>query len=134
MRWQEICESSDQWYPITQLLEIYPEFNETQNLPNAVKWMSGISIDQCEVKLSVESIEIFRDQIDDMVEDFTAYPKERSRMKRIMVSLKEGERALPVFVDANDPTHHIIEGRHRVVAFDQLGMTKVIVARIRAME
>lgn len=131
MRWEQIVESRDAWYPATELLRIYPEFNQTHDLQKAVKWMSGVVLQECEVNITIESIELFRSQIIEMVETYPAYPKDRARMKKIMHDIKAGERALPVFVEAADPSNFIIEGRHRIVAFDQLGMKRVIVARLR---
>lgn len=134
MRWQEIVESEDQWYPAEEILTIYPELNHAQNLLKSVKWMSGVSLDQCEVRFSVESIEIFRKQIDDMMESYLTYPKDKSRMKKILLDLKSGHRALPVFVQEGDSTNFIIEGHHRIVAFDQMNMTKIIVGHLRVMQ
>lgn len=131
MRWIEITESTTQWYPAEQILSVYPELNDTRDLHKAVKWMQGVSLEECEVQISVEDINIFRKQIDEMIESYPAYPNDRKRMKKIMHDLQEGARALPVFVEADDPNNFIIEGRHRIVAFDQLGMKKVIVARLR---
>ena len=134
MRWQEIVESEEQWYPAEEILRIYPELNHAQNLLKSVKWMSGVSLDQCEVRFSVESIEIFRKQIDDMMESYFTYLKDKSRMKKILLDLKSGARALPVFVQEGDASNFIIEGQHRVVAFDQLNMTKVMVGHLRVIQ
>lgn len=134
MRWSQIVESTDGWYPAEEILQIYPELNHAQNLLKSVKWMSGASLDQFEVQFSVESIEMFRSQIDEMVESYNTYLKDKSRMKKILLDLKGGHRALPVFIEYGDPTNFIIEGRHRIVAFDQLGMPKVMVGRLRRCE
>lgn len=131
MRWQEIFESQSQWYQASEILDAYPELIRTGDLQKSVKWMQGVDLHDCEIQLTVESIEIFRKQITEMIESYPAYPKDRARMKKIMQEIKEGERALPVFVEYGDPQNFIIEGRHRIVAFDQLGMKKVIVARLR---
>ena len=131
MRWMEIVESQSQWYPAEQILSVYPELRQTGDLQKSVKWMSGASLDSCEISISIQSIEVFRKQIDEMTASYTAFPKDRARMKKIMQDIKDGARALPVFVEADDEHMFIIEGRHRVVAFDQLKMKKVIVASLR---
>lgn len=131
MRWQEIVESKETWFTASDIYRVYPELKQRKDLEHAVKWFSGVSPDECEFSLSLESIETFRSQIDEMVASYPTFPKERARTKKIASEIKNGERALPVFVEYGDDRNFIIEGRHRIVAFDQLGMKKAIVCWVK---
>lgn len=56
---------------------------------------------------------------------YAAFPAEARRTRRIANLLRQGEPARPVYVEENDPHLFVLEGRHRIVAFDDCGHTEV---------
>jgi hypothetical protein len=59
----------------------------------------------------------FEHQVLDMINSYSHFPKDKARTQKILKELQAGGKPKPIFVEANDPTHFILEGRHRIVAF-----------------
>jgi len=65
---------------------------------------------------------VFEHQVLEMIDSYKHFPKDKERTKKIMNIVRAGGKPQPVFVEANDPSHFILEGRHRIVAFFLLDM------------
>ncbi len=71
------------------------------------------------------SIDAFTQHIASCRASYPNFPKEEKRMRKILRQLQKGEPAFPVFVEDGDPHRFILEGRHRIVAFKEYGLTTV---------
>lgn len=87
-----------------------------------------------EVEIRMEPIEKFDKQIDEMIATYEEFPKDRRRTEVVLKKLKAGCRPLPLWVEAEDAANFVMEGRHRMAAFKQLGMRSVPIARIRRVD
>ena len=63
-----------------------------------------------------------------MLGTYDEFPEDEARTRKILKALQSGEPVLPVFVEDGDTTHFIMEGRHRIVAFIQSGLSEIPVA------
>lgn len=65
---------------------------------------------------------VFESQVLEMINNFHESPNDKRRIEAIFKLIKSGQKPQPVFVEAGDPSHFIMEGRHRIVAFFLLKM------------
>lgn len=93
------------------------------------RWMKS-DINNLNFDLTHEPIYKFIEQINQMHNTYPDFPKEKARTDKIVKLLKNGAPALPIYVEKNDPQRFIMEGRHRIVAFYLLGMTKIPVSYV----
>lgn len=100
-----------------------------QDLESVAEWL-GTTVDQLEVTKSPEPIDRFLNQIKEMYASYDEFPEDADRTNRIVQLIKGGEKPLPIYVEADDPSLFVMEGRHRMVAFWLLGMKKIPVARV----
>lgn len=78
----------------------------------------------------LEPWDAYRKQAEEMLATLDQFPADRSRVRRIVRLLEAGSPVHPVFVEAGDPHSFVIEGRHRLIAFFQLGLPAVPVLRV----
>jgi hypothetical protein len=134
MRWQEIIESKDQWMELSDLHRIFPELGETRDVEKSIQWFSGFKMANCVFSIKQEHLDVFRNQAEEMLATYDEFPKEKSRTYQILKRLKHGERPLPIFIEYGDPQKFIIEGRHRIVAFMQMGLKYVTVVTVKPLQ
>lgn len=87
------------------------------------------------VKFSVKEnvpIEQFVPTAKEMISTYDEFPEEGARTKRIKKLITQGNPQLPIFVDSND--NFILEGRHRIAAFYELGIPTVTVIYAHATQ
>ncbi len=82
------------------------------------------------IDLTHEPITKFSEQIQELKLHYVDFPKEAERTNKIVNTIKNGAPCLPVYVERNDPNHFIMEGRHRIVAFQILGIHTIPVAYV----
>jgi uncharacterized protein YjgD (DUF1641 family) len=116
-----LLESSIHRITIPELLHKYPELEKTNDLNEVVGWFHNAHKNDLEFYLSKEPMSKFINQAKEMVSTFDEFPQDAKRTKKIVKRLREGNDALPIFVEYGDPYNFIMEGRHRVVAFMQMG-------------
>lgn len=103
--------------------------NDIQNfaaegdLHSVAEWM-GRSLDNLVFQYQLVPISIFAKQAEEMFGTYDEFPKDKQRTDKISKIIKQ-QPAYPVFVEAGDPSNFIMEGRHRIVAFWQVGMQRV---------
>lgn len=81
-----------------------------------------------QLRLKNISAEVFYQMAQDMIGTYEEFPEDEARTRKILKAIQSGEPVLPVFVEDGDPTHFIMEGRHRIVAFIQSGIAEIPVA------
>jgi hypothetical protein len=59
----------------------------------------------------------FQSLTETLIASYAEFPKDEQRMRKILKRLEQGEAPIPVFIEDNDPSNFIMEGRHRIVAF-----------------
>lgn len=77
-----------------------------------------------------EPIEKYKKQIDEMESTYKEFPNDFKRTKKIYDKIKNGEDLYPIYVEKEDETNFVMEGRHRMVAFKWLGLNEVNVTRV----
>jgi len=127
MRWSEILEAKDS-LTAQDLLNKYPELADSNDIQNVVGWFHGANLEDLLFSISKTPITKFKDTILEMKGTYDEFPKDKMRTQRIVKLLKNGSPPLPVFVEKGDSSMFIMEGRHRIVAFYDLGFEEVIVA------
>jgi hypothetical protein len=68
---------------------------------------------------------MFDKQIVEMQSSYAKFPKEKRRKDRILKTIQKTGELWPVYIEAKDCHHFIIEGRHRIVAFKEAGITRI---------
>ena len=81
--------------------------------------------EKIEFYLKEEPISIFQNQISEMESIGNESYEDEERVDKIYDILKNGGKPNPIFVELNDKDKFIMEGRHRIVAFKQIGLKKV---------
>lgn len=100
-----------------------------QDLKDVSEWLDT-SVDNIKVELKKEPISKFEKQIKEMYSTYDEFPKDEKRTNKILNQLKEGEKALPIYVEKNDKNLFVMEGRHRMVAFWLHEMKEIPVAYV----
>jgi len=122
-------------YNFRHLMVRYPEnkINESSHqqadIDDVADWLDTIP-ENLGIKIVYEPISKFEKSIKDMLGTYDEFPQDRKRTNRILKKLKAGEKALPIYVEKNDPHLFAMEGRHRMVAFLLFGMEKIPVAYV----
>ena len=99
------------------------------DLNDVADWMDTTP-DKLNIDMVQEPIEKFVQQIREMYDSYDEFPEEAERTNRIIKLLNAGEKAMPIYVAKGDPHLFVMEGRHRMVAFWQLGMKTIPVAYV----
>lgn len=84
--------------------------------------------EQLQLRLVNLRAEFFYQMAQDMLGTYEEFPEDEVRTRKILKAIQAGEPVLPVFVEDGDTTHFIMEGRHRIVAFIQSGLSEIPVA------
>lgn len=101
-----------------------------KDLKSIAMWLNVESIAAVDVQLTKMKLSEFRKQIDEMEATYEEFPKDKKRSQRIYNKIKEGAPPQPIFIEKEDPTLFVMEGRHRMVAFKWLGFEEIIVAKV----
>ena len=104
-----------------------------QDLEDVADWMN-CSVDELNINIKQEPISKFMRQIKEMYSTYDEFPQDAERTGIISSLIKQGEDPFPIYVEANDPYNFVMEGRHRMVAFWQLGMESIPVAYVSKKE
>jgi hypothetical protein len=110
---------------------IYPYYAD-DDLCNIYEWFKS-SINSSAFlniifEFKEEDITIFKKQIEEMEKSLEDFPEDLERVEKIIVLIKNGEPIYAIFVD-ND-SDFILEGRHRIVAFNRYSLEKIPVYRV----
>jgi hypothetical protein len=100
------------------------------DLLNVSEWLR-CGVDEIEIRFETVSIDVFRITIDECRSTYLEFPEDEARMNVIAEKLHAGDTDFAVFVQDGDTYNFILEGRHRIVAFDEVGMDEVLVAYVR---
>lgn len=93
-------------------------------------WMGNTEVTY---RLTIVPMSHFEQRAKELAATYPEFPKDRERTSRIVRMLRNGAPVWPIFVDteaASDEQAFIMEGRHRIVAFHILGLTKVPVVYV----
>ena len=94
------------------------------DIEDVSQWLR-VPVSELRFRSEILSIEVFREQISECLSTYDEFSDDARRMRDILAALKRGEGALPVFVEDGDESMFILEGRHRIVAFSEFGLTQV---------
>lgn len=97
------------------------------DLKNVSEWL-GCDINELNLEIEMVPIEKFRNTIIENISTYDEFPKDRQRTEKIIAALQRGEQPFPIFVEKTDPHLFVMEGRHRIVAFEAMEMKTVPVA------
>lgn len=86
--------------------------------------------DNLEIEIKQEPIGKFLRQIHQMYSTYKEFPKDAKRTKKIMREIERSGKTYPVYVQKDDETLFVMEGRHRMVAFMLLGYKIIPVAYV----
>jgi len=114
-----------------EILNKFPELEKTNDLNEVVGWFYDANINDLEFYFDNEPMEMFAPQAIEMESTFDEFPEDAKRANKIATLLKQGKEPLPIFVEYDDPHNFIIEGRHRIVAFMQIGYDSIPVIRVK---
>jgi dsDNA-binding SOS-regulon protein len=96
---------------------------------NAIGLWLKKNINDINYILKYEPINKFQQEINDMENSYSKFPKEKKRTEIILNILRNGEDIKPIFYE--DRYDFILEGRHRIVAFKLFGLKEVPVIYVR---
>jgi uncharacterized protein YfbU (UPF0304 family) len=99
-----------------------------KDIKSVSEWLNT-NVEDLIIEYTIESMSAYEIQAKEMKKTFVEFPKDEKRMLKILDLLKKGYEILPIYVEKNDPHNFIMEGRHRIVAFLELGLTEILVAR-----
>lgn len=101
------------------------------DLQSVSEWLNT-DINNLEINYQKESIALYKQSAKEMYESYDEFPKDKKRTEKIIKLLKNGNEALPIYVEQDDPHNFVMEGRHRMVAFYLLGYKEITVARVKS--
>lgn len=99
------------------------------DIDDVADWL-GIAACELDLQTSNEPIDQFITQIAEMESSYLEFPEDYERTWLIEKLLLAGAHPFPVYVERQDSANFIMEGRHRIVAFHRIGLTKVPVCRV----
>lgn len=113
-----------------QLFESVLGKNPTQDdILDVADWFHTTP-DNLEIEIKQEPIEKFLKQIKEMYGTYSEFPKDAKRTKKIMREIESSGKTYPIYVQKDDDTLFVMEGRHRMVAFMLLGFKLIPVAYV----
>lgn len=75
-------------------------------------------------------INVFHQSILEMESTYDEFPNDAKRTKKIISEIKHSNITLPIFIEDDDPHNFVMEGRHRMVAFKNLGFNSINVVKV----
>lgn len=99
------------------------------DLNDVSQWLNT-SVENLEIHIIYESISKYEKQIKEMYATYDEFPQDAKRTQKIRKLLNNGEKMLPIYVEANDESFFVMEGRHRMVAFWLNGFKEIPVAYV----
>ena len=113
---------------LREMIDIVEGADPTQaDIKSVAEWMDTTS-NNLNIEVVNEPIQKFIQQIKEMYGTFDENEEDAERTEQIEELLKQGAKALPIYVEKNDPELFVMEGRHRMVAFWLVGMNTIPVA------
>lgn len=103
--------------------------DEEMDLIAVSRWLKT-DIKNIEIEEREENIDLYKQQIKEMLFSYTDFKKEEKRTLEIIKKINNGDESYPIYVDRDDEFNFILEGRHRIVAFYLLGYKTVKVRRV----
>lgn len=98
---------------------------------NDVKdWMNVKDVNELNIEKTYLSIDLFNNQVKEMESTYLEFPKDKKRSLKILKELQSGKKPEPIYIEKNDPSLFIMEGRHRIVAFKWFDLKEVPVMLI----
>lgn len=88
------------------------------------------TIDNLSIEIKYEPITKFLNQIKEMYNSYTKFPKDAARTRKIIKQIKSSKKLFPIYVEKGDTRLFVMEGRHRMVAFMLLGYKIIPVAYV----
>ena len=122
MRYIKLFENFDKLNKIS--LKNVIDLSQKSDVDDVSEWLSK-PINKIKFYYKEEPISMFSDTISEMESTFDEYEDEFDRTEYILDLLEVGGKPMPIFVELNDESRFIMEGRHRIVAFSWFGMDKV---------
>jgi hypothetical protein len=118
----------DSMKTLREMIDIVEGADPTQaDIKSVAEWMDTTT-GNLDIEIVNEPIQKFIQQIKEMYGTFDENEEDAERTEQIEDLLKQGAKALPIYVEKNDPDLFVMEGRHRMVAFWLVGMTTIPVA------
>jgi len=109
--------------------KILTENPSEDDIKSVAEWFHT-TIDNLEITLKSEPIVKFLDQIREMYNTYSEFPRDAARTKKIIKQIKLSDKLYPIYVENGDPRLFVMEGRHRMVAFMLLGYKTIPVAYV----
>jgi hypothetical protein len=109
---------------LKKAIEIF-ELNEElhkKDLKDVCGWLNVKTTEDLVLEKKYISINILRSQIDEMESTYEEFPRDRNRSLKILKELKSGKNPEPLYIEKDDKTSFVMEGRHRMVAFKWYGL------------
>lgn len=98
--------------------------NSEKDMISVSEWMNT-SIDNVLFEPTKTPIKNLLKQITEMQSTYQEYPNDHKRTNKIIKLLQQGSNVFPIYVMKDDPSNFVMEGRHRMVAFKEIGMTEI---------
>lgn len=92
------------------------------------QWMKVDNLAKLHFTIEKQPINRFISQIEEMEASYPLFPKELKRTQRIIQEINKSSILFPVYIDRNDSSLFVMEGRHRLVAFKRMGFSVIPVA------
>ena len=95
---------------------------DVKELKNVQTWLSSE-----EVSFEEGLIEqlYLKNQIKEMLGTFEEFPEDKDRVDNIISEIKETTVLLPVYIEKNDDSFFVMEGRHRMCAHYLIGIKHI---------
>lgn len=109
---------------------VSPAINERlhyDDLIHVAQWFGDSDTQQIITRFAIVPITTFDAQITQMQATYTTFPADKKRTQAIVRRLRAGEPMQPIYIEEDDPSFFVMEGRHRLVAFYWQGIPTVTV-------
>ena len=100
------------------------ELSQLSDIKDVSEWLDK-EIEKIKFYYKDEPISMFNETIEEMQSTYDEFIDELERTEYIFKLLDNGNKPMAIFIKLNDEDNFIIEGRHRIVAFNWFGLDKV---------
>lgn len=93
---------------------------------NDVKdWMNVKEVNDLNIEKKYLHFDLFNKQATEMESTYLEFPNDKERSLKILKELQSGKNPEPIYIEKNDPSLFIMEGRHRIVAFKWFNLKEI---------
>lgn len=105
--------------------QIFNKDLHKKDLNDVALWLKVSGTHAVKTRMETLPLSKFNLTIERLKASYVEFPQDKKRTDRIVRAIRNGDKPNPVYIEDGDETMFIMEGRHRIVAFNLAGIVDV---------